>query len=96
MRMERFVAKPLLIRMPNFEVRAFIAIRRYRLNEEEQIEPTISRYGLNLTIKEVIMLIRSQEKIKSRMEAHKREFSMRPVFPRDLPPQFRFHRHFFA
>ena len=94
--MKRFVAKPLLIRMPNFEVRAMIAIRRYCLDEEKRIVPTMSRYGLNLTIKEVITLIRSREEIQSSMDAHERAFSVRPAFPPDLPPEFLYHRHFFG
>lgn len=94
--MKRFVAKPLLIRCPNYEVRAMIAIRTYCLDEEKRIVPTMSRYGLNLTIKEVIALIRSREKIQSSMEAHERAFSVRPAFPPDLPPEFKYHRHFFG
>ena len=96
LQLKRFVVKPLLIRMPNFEVRLMIAVRKYRLDEEERIKPLAPRYGLNLTLREVIMLINNREKIHCFMDAHERAFSVKPEFPPDLPPVFMYYRHLFG
>ena len=96
LQMTRFVIKPIIIRMPNFEVRAFIAVRTYTVDKEGKINPRHSRYGLNLTLQEVITLIRSRGMIQDYMDAHVRRYSVRPSMPPELPPAFIFHRHLFG
>ena len=96
LQMDRFVIKPILIRMPNFEVRAFIAVRTYDVIEGKINPRAFSRYGLNLTLQEVIMLIHAQDKIKDHMEAYVRAYKLQTAWPNNLPHFFMFHRHLFG